>query len=79
MLEFLLITSHTPNALSYPPLATEDMSKKQKGQRIREVEHGCLSPLVLSASGGMGPTAKRGSVKLPPSITSHTVKQSLWL
>ena len=31
MLECLLIPSHTPIALSYPPPATEDMSKKQKG------------------------------------------------
>ena len=45
------------------PMATcyrrnEQEKRKAYDQRVREVEHGCFSPLVFSVSGGMGPTAK---------------------
>ena len=32
----------------------ESAKKKEYAQRVREVEHGVFTPLVLSATGGMG-------------------------
>ena len=40
--------------------ATEEMSKKRSAhieERVREVEHGSFSPLIVSTSGEMGPIA----------------------
>ena len=44
------------------PLATcyrkhEREKRRIYEQRVRDVEHGCFSPLVFNTSGGMGPTA----------------------
>jgi len=36
----------------------EQVKKRGYDQCFREVEHGCFSPLILSASGGMGPISK---------------------
>ena len=36
----------------------EQEKRRAYDQRVREIEHGCFSPLVFSASGGIGPTAK---------------------
>ena len=33
------------------------MKKRKYEQRIREVEHGCFSPLIFSTSGGCGPVS----------------------
>ena len=51
-----------PNASSYRNRALkslykhhETLKKREYGQRIREVEHGTFTPLVLSTSGGMSP------------------------
>ena len=41
-------------------MPTEDMSRPKKreyGQRVRGVEHGVFTPLVLSTNGGMGKEA----------------------
>lgn len=35
----------------------ENIKRRAYGQRIREIEHGCFTPLVLSLTGGMGPAA----------------------
>ena len=35
----------------------ENIKKRAYEQRIREIEHGSFTPLVLSLTGGMGPTA----------------------
>uniref|UniRef100_A0A1X7T6T1 Uncharacterized protein n=1 Tax=Amphimedon queenslandica TaxID=400682 RepID=A0A1X7T6T1_AMPQE len=35
----------------------ELLKKRKYEQRIREVEHGCFSPLVFSTSGGFGPVS----------------------
>ena len=48
----------------------EQEKRRAYDQRVREVEHGCFSPLVFSASGGMGPTAKVVYKKLAAMITS---------
>ena len=32
----------------------EDTKKREYGQRVLDVEHGALTPLVLSTTGGMG-------------------------
>ena len=48
----------------------EQEKKRAYDQRIREVEHGCFSPLIFSASGGMGPIAKVVYQKLAGMISS---------
>ena len=40
-------------------------------QWVREIEHGSFTPLVFSASGGMGPTAR---VFYKPNITKPTAR-----
>ena len=35
----------------------KNIKRRAYGQRIREIEHGCFTPLVLSLTGGMGPAA----------------------
>ena len=35
----------------------EALKKRKYEQRIREVEHGCFSPLIFSTSGGCGPVS----------------------
>ena len=42
-----------PTASPSPP-ATENTKKRAYEQRVREIEHGTFTPLVLSATGGMG-------------------------
>ena len=64
--------THTYRSL---PMATcyrrNDQEKRRAyDQRVREVEHGCFSPLVFSVSGGMGPTAKVVYKKLAAMIAS---------
>ena len=55
----------------------EQEKKRAYDQRIREVEHGCFSPLVFSATGGMGPTAKVVYKKLASMIaTKHNQSYS---
>ena len=44
------------------PLATcyrrnEQEKKRAYDERVRQIEHGCFSPLVFSTAGGMGPIA----------------------
>ena len=36
----------------------EQEKRRAYDQRVREIEHGSFTPLVFSASGGMGPTAR---------------------
>ena len=50
-----------PNASGYCSLSLssaykrqEDAKKREYGQRVREVEHGVFTPLVLTSTGGMG-------------------------
>ena len=54
----------------------EQEKKKAYDEHIREVEHGCFSPLVFSVSGGMGPTAKVVYKKLASMITTKHNKSS---
>ena len=51
--------AHTYRSLPLPTCYRKHEQEKKRAydQRIREVEHGCFSPLVFSAAGGMGPTA----------------------
>ena len=50
----------------------EQEKRRAYDQRVREVEHGSFSPLVFSASGGMGPTARVVYKKLASMIaTKH--------
>ena len=50
----------------------EQEKRRAYDQRVREIEHGCFSPLVLSASGGMDSTAKVVYKKLASMIaTKH--------
>jgi hypothetical protein len=57
--------------------------KRAYDQRIREVEHGCFSPLVFSVSGGMGPAANVVYKKLASMIAakhSQSYSQTInWL
>jgi hypothetical protein len=64
--------AHTYRSL---PLSTchrrhEQEKKRAYDQRIREVEHGCFSPLVFSVSGGMGPAANVVYKKLASMIAA---------
>ena len=64
--------AHTYHSL---PMATcyrrnEQEKRRAYDQRVRELEHGCFSPLVFSVSGGMGPTAKVVYKKLAAMIVS---------
>ena len=61
----------------------EQEKRRAYDQRVREIEHGCFSPLVFSTSGGMGPTDKVVYKKLASMIAvkhnqpySHTLN---WL
>ena len=74
---FFDVRVFNPLAHSYRslPLSTcyrrhEQEKKRAYDQRIREVEHGCFSPLIFSVSGGMGPTAKVVYKKLASMIAS---------
>ena len=74
---FFDVRVFNPLAHSYCslPLSTcyrrhEQEKKRTYDQRIREVEHGCFSPLIFSVSGGMGPTAKVVYKKLASMIAS---------
>ena len=52
----------------WPP-ASASMGKKRRGlrvQRVRELEHGSLAPLLLAATGGMANAATVFSRKLHP-------------
>ncbi len=54
--------THTHHAIATPlrPSAikkNESEKKRCYEERIREIEHGSFTPLVLSASGGIGPAA----------------------
>ena len=61
--------NHGPFARSYSSLPLsrcyrvhEQEKRRAYDERIREVEKACFSPLVFSATGGMGPVATtRGS------------------
>ena len=67
--------AHTYCSLPLPLCYRRNEQEKRRAydQRIREIEHGCFSPLVFSASGGMGPTAKVVYKKLATMIaTKHS-------
>ena len=67
-----LTHTHTPTVLSPWQPATEGMRRKRRAydKHVREVEHECFSPLVFSASGSMGPTARIVYKKLTAMIAS---------
>ena len=64
--------AHTHNCLPLPTCYRRHEQEKRRvyDQRIREVEHGCFSSLVFSASGVMGLTAKVMYKKLASMIAS---------
>ena len=61
----------------------EREKKRAYGQRVREVEHSTFTPLVLSASGGMGTEAtifyKRLATLLADKWESHYSRTLCWL
>ena len=74
---FFDIRVFNPHAHTYRslPMATcykrnEQEKRRAYDERVREVEHGCFSPLVFSASSGMGPTARVVYKKLAAMIAS---------
>ena len=52
-----LIPSHSLTVSPSCYRKHENIKKRAYEQRIREIEHGSFTPLVLSLTGGMGPTA----------------------
>ena len=64
--------AHTHHCLPLPTCYRRHEQEKRRAydQRIREVEHGCFSPLVFSVSGVMDPTAKVVYKKLASMIAS---------
>ena len=64
--------AHTYRSLPLPTCYRRNEQEKRRAydQRVREVEHGCFSPLVFSVSGGMGPTARVVYKKLAAMIAS---------
>ena len=61
---FFYVRVFNPLAHSYHNTSLANSYRKNEqekcqayDQRVREVEHGCFSPLVLSVAGGMGPSA----------------------
>ena len=74
---FFDIRVFNPHANTYRslPMATcyrrnEQEKRRAYDERVREVEHGCFSPLVLSAFCSMGPTARVVYKKLAAMIAS---------
>ena len=54
------------------PPNNEQEKRRAYDQRVREIEHGSFTPLVFSASSGMGPTARVFYKKLASMIvTKH--------
>ena len=67
-----------PNASSYRSLSFssahkrhEDTKKREYGQRVRDVEHGVFTPLVLTSTGGMGQEATVFYKRLADLLCSH--------
>ncbi len=52
------VQSHRNTSLEQCYRKNEQEKKRAYDERIRQIEHGSLSPLVFSTSGGMGPTAQ---------------------
>ena len=70
---------HTYRSLPLPACYRRNEQEKRRAydRRVREVEHGCFSPLVFSTFGGMGPTAKTVYKKLAAMIaTKHSQSYS---
>jgi len=65
----------SPITIPMPHLATESMKRKKKRaykQRIQEIEHSSLTPLVMASTGGLGPAA---SLTYKPLATLMAVKR----
>ena len=56
-------SSYSQSPLSRCYVTNEQEKRHVYDERVREVERVCFSPLVFSASGGMGPTATRHSLQ----------------
>ncbi len=70
-----------PNAFSYRSLSLqaafrrhEQAKKREYGERVREVEHGVFTPLMLSTTGGLGREATTFYKRLADLITSKQQK-----
>ena len=70
-----------PNASSYCSMeistsyrSQEHAKKSEYGQRVQEIEHGVLTPIVLSTTGGMGREAKTFSQWLADMIALEEQK-----
>ena len=50
----------------------EQEKQRQYNQHVREVEHGCFSPVVFNTLGGMGPTVRVVYKRLASLITAKT-------
>ena len=53
----------------------ENRKKAEYGQRIREIEHGCFSPLVLTTTGVMAKEASVFYRRLASQISDHKNEQ----
>ena len=70
-----------PNASSYRSMSLqaafrrhEQAKKREYGERVREVEHGVFTPLVLSTTGGLGSEATTFYKRLADLISSKQQK-----
>ena len=50
---------HSASSYLHTPIAAvckqhEDMKRREYGFRVREIEHGCFTPLVFYTAGGIG-------------------------
>ena len=57
----------------------ENLKKRAYEQRIYEVEHGSFTPLVFSATGGMGNAARIFTSVWPASSQKNPLTLPLWL
>ena len=67
-----VFSPYAPSYQSVPVLTCYHRNEQQK--QVRDMEVGCFSPLVFSAAGGCGPTAKVVLKRLASCIATHQGK-----
>ena len=65
-----LAPSYRNHSLTSCYRQNEQEKRRSYDQRVREIEHGSFTPLVFSASGGMGPSARTFYKKLASMIAA---------
>ena len=75
---FFDVTVFNPNATRYAKLElsksyeiSEKEKKKYYNEHIMQIEHGCLTPLVIPATGGMGRECQKFYVRLSEMISEE--------